>query len=155
MCLANFSMVITSAYCAVAKAFCFSVATRATSSGEDLPSLMTVASHKLRPPSVISDDWNEVSLKSAAKVRHFAWFCNTFPEGPSSVSRHLWWRFMVYSLWGLKLKTKMTIMTNDQMTTTLHFSLFTFHFEHSETRSLRSLVIKVKKDFTLSFRLTI
>ena len=55
----------------------------------------------------------------------------------------------------VKLKTKMTKMTNDQMTTTLHFSLFTFHFEHSETRSLRSLVIKVKKDFALSFRLTI
>ena len=55
----------------------------------------------------------------------------------------------------VKLKTKMTIMTNDQMTTTIQFSLFTFHFEHSETRSLRSCVIKVKKDFTLSFRLTI
>ena len=60
---------------------------------------------------------------------------------------------MVYG--EVKLKTKMTIMTNDQMTTTLHFSLFTFHFKHSETRSLRSLVIKVKKDFALSFRLTI
>ena len=51
--------------------------------------------------------------------------------------------------------TKMTLTIMTTLTTTLHFSLFTFHFEHSETRSLRSLVIKVKKDFALSFRLTI
>ena len=73
---------------------------------------------------------------------------------PDTCDEGLW--CIVYGLWWeVKLKTKMTIMTNDQMTTTLHFSLFTFHFEHSETRSLRSLVIKVKKDFALSFRLTI
>ena len=47
----------------------------------------------------------------------------------------------------------MTKMTNDLVDH--NSSLFTFHFEHSETRSLRSLVIKVKKDFALSFRLTI
>ena len=52
---------------------------------------------------------------------------------------------MVYSLWGLKLKTKMTIMTNDQMTTTLHFSLFTFHFEHSETRSFGHWSLRSKR----------
>ena len=85
---------------------------------------MTGASHKLRPPSVISDD--EMRYHSNLLQRYdilpdsAILFPKVHRQFPDTCDEGLWFMGEV------KLKTKMTIMTNDLVDH--NSSLFTLHF---------------------------